>query len=98
MFYSNRKVIFTMGLVRGWVIAVYSIAIGFEDISATWFIPRFLHCVSLNAGQVSWRHQPVPLKGCQVLGLNCLRSFRAPHKRWVDVVLRELPHTHPSEQ
>lgn len=34
MFYSNKEVLFTMGCVRRWVIAVYTAAIGFEDISA----------------------------------------------------------------
>lgn len=34
MFYSNKEVLFTMGCMRRWVIAVYTAAIGFEDISA----------------------------------------------------------------
>lgn len=34
MFYSNKEVLFTMGIVRRWIIAVYTAAIGFEHFNS----------------------------------------------------------------
>lgn len=46
MFFLNRKVTFTMGLMGGCVVAVYPAAFGFEDILAAWLILGFPYCFS----------------------------------------------------
>lgn len=87
-----------MGLVGGWVIAIYSEAAGLEDILAAGLIPKFSALCFSERGASELAAQPVFLTGCEVQGFECLRPFRAPHKRRVSFALREAPLTHPSEQ
>lgn len=61
-----------------------SAALGFTDIPAAWLTPGFPPCVSQDVGPVSWRHQPVALKGCQVLGSDGAVALRPFQKMWVN--------------
>lgn len=75
MFYSNRKdVIFTLGLVGCWVTAVQLLGLKTSQLPSSYLV---FCTVSPKVGQESWRHQPVPLKGCQVLGPDCTEAVQS---------------------